>query len=26
VHVVGQTFAAVNGGKPFCGAVPAGLK
>jgi branched-chain amino acid transport system substrate-binding protein len=26
VHVVGQTFAAVNGGKPFCGAVPANLK
>jgi branched-chain amino acid transport system substrate-binding protein len=26
VHVVGQTFAAVNGGKAFCGAVPAGLK
>jgi branched-chain amino acid transport system substrate-binding protein len=26
VHVVGQTFVAVNGGKPFCGAVPAGLK
>ena len=26
VHVVGQTFVAVNSGKPFCGAVPAGLK